>query len=75
MRKHNERSEATGRYVPSEPCEACGKPAGANYQSLATCNADGIGVVLCKRHGAQSDEEIRRLINVRQKLQSARIIR
>lgn len=38
-----------GRYNKLNPCECCGRGAGANYYSDERCNATGYGLVLCKR--------------------------
>jgi ribosomal protein S14 len=70
MAKHNVREEQSGRYAKSDPCEACGKPAGMNYFSLTTCNQDAIGVVICKRCANRDEETIHRLIVTRNKLRA-----
>lgn len=40
---------ANGKYKILNPCEFCGKSAGANYASLENCNETGIGVCVCDR--------------------------
>jgi len=39
--------ERNGQYAQSEPCEACGKPAGFDYWSLGHANEGGL--TLCNR--------------------------
>jgi hypothetical protein len=62
-RAHRERS---GRYAKLNPCNACGRSAGADYESNDRCNEhDGFGLVLCARCGpklaALSDAEFAEL--------------
>jgi predicted SprT family Zn-dependent metalloprotease len=47
------RSDASGRYTKLNPCEGCGKSAGANYYSDERCNTNrGKGLVLCSKCAA-----------------------
>jgi hypothetical protein len=50
-RHYHDARDAAGRYAHSSPCEACGKPAGANYYSDDETLASGspYGLVLCGR--------------------------
>jgi hypothetical protein len=43
------RESSSGKFSKLNPCECCGKGAGANYSSDDRCNDTGFGVVLCKR--------------------------
>jgi hypothetical protein len=48
--RHDERDHATGRFAASSPCEACGKPAGADYMSdPETLAVSALGLILCER--------------------------
>ena len=42
------RSDA-GQYTKLNPCEGCGKSAGASHYSDERCNTLGKGLVLCQR--------------------------
>ena len=41
------RSDLSGKYTKLNPCEGCGKSAGANYYSDERCNTLVKGLVLC----------------------------
>lgn len=54
--RQSTRAKKTGRYTKLNPCEGCGKSAGANYYSDDRCNSRtwaGRGLVLCSRCGAK----------------------
>lgn len=40
-------TRSSGRYSKLNPCECCGKSAGANYYSDDRCNRLLVGLVLC----------------------------
>jgi len=50
-RSHEERDEASGRYVGTERCDLCGKPVGTDYMTDGeVCGTgDGPGFYLCER--------------------------
>ena len=43
------RSSASGMYTKLNPCEGCGKSAGADYYSDERCNTLINGLVLCSK--------------------------
>jgi len=53
QRERQEARSANGKYVKLNPCEKCGKSAGADYYSLPDCNETGEGVCLCKKCGIE----------------------
>jgi hypothetical protein len=47
--RQDDRHREHGRYAKMNPCEICGKSAGANYCSFEDTNSTGYGLVICDR--------------------------
>lgn len=47
--KRQSTREGNGRYAKLNPCECCGRSAGADYCSDDRCNTTGHGLILCAK--------------------------
>ena len=61
IERQRNRHRNAGRYGKINPCELCGKSAGADYMSDERCNSvwEGHGVTLCEKCAREAERHER----------------